>query len=152
MKDYEKGVAIALRYIANRMKTEAEVRGKLKTKCCDGVIEEIITDFKEKGYINDENYITFYIKDRVNLNPMGRLRIKRELEQRGIEKALIETNEEYNAIDEKSLLDDLLYTKLSNYDLNNNNDLRKVLGYLSRRGFEYGYINTALNKHRKIRK
>ncbi len=148
MDALHKGTAVALRFIANRMKTEAEIKRKLRTKNYDHISEQIIAALKAKGYVDDENYITCYIKDRINFNPMGRLRIKRELEQRGIEKMLIENNGEYKSIDEKALIDSLLNTKLADYDLNDNKDLRKIFAYLARRGFEYDNINSALKTRR----
>jgi SOS response regulatory protein OraA/RecX len=79
---------------------------------------------------------------------MGRLRIKKELLSKGIAKSLIEENREYNAIDESSLIEKMLDTKLSHYDLKDGAHLRRVLGYLSRRGFGYGSINSAIAKRR----
>jgi len=149
MEDYDKGYEAALRYIANRMKTEEEVRKKLKAGFSEQLIGQIIAKLKENSYIDDSNYVTCYIRDRIKFNPMGRLRIKKELQQRGIAKNLIEENSEYNTIDEKSLIEDILDTKLSHLDLQDKGDTRKVLGYLSRRGFEYSCINSVLGK-RKI--
>ena len=90
MEDYNKGFAVALRYIANRMKTEEEVRQKLKAGFCEQLTEQIIARLKENGYIDDSNYVTCYIRDRIRFNPMGRLRIKKELLSKGIAKSLIE--------------------------------------------------------------
>ncbi len=146
MDDLDKGLAIALRFLSNRMKTEEEVRRKLNAKDYGHLNEEIIATLKRMNYIDDENYIACYIRDRINFNPMGRLRIRKELERRGIDKTLIENNVEYKSIDELSLIIGLLDTKLSNYDLKDKRDLKKVFGYLARRGFEYENINSALRQ------
>lgn len=149
MDDIEKGFCMALRFIAKRMKTEHEVRTKLKTRYGDKETECIIEKLKNDGYIDDVSYTDCYIRDRLKFNPMGRHRIKMELVQRGIDKTIIESSQEYNKIDESKIIEDILNTKLCRFNNKNAGDLRRITGYLARRGFDFENINSVLSKYRR---
>lgn len=147
MNDFERGYQTALRFVSERMKTEAEVRKKLKTRFSDRVAGQVIERLKGGGYIDDALYVDCYIRDRMKFNPMGRYRIKMELEQKGIRKDLIENSSEYMAIDEKEVIRGILETKLNGCDMKEEKQKRRVMGYLSRRGFSFEAINQALAQH-----
>ena len=144
MDDFDRGYQTALRFISKRMKTEAEVIKKLSSLYSDQVAEQVIERLKDDGYIDDAYYVDCYIRDRMKFNPMGRHRIKMELEQKGIEKNLIENSREYLAIDEKKMIEGLLKTKLKGCDIMDEKQKRRLLGYLTRRGFSFEAINQVL--------
>jgi regulatory protein len=150
MVEFNKGYGTALRFIANRMKTEAEVRKKLRSLYSDELAEEVIERLKAHNYIDDDNYISCYIKDRMKFNPMGRFRIKKELEEKGVQKNLIENNHEYNCIEEIPVIEDLINRKLSRYNLNDSKDKRRIINYLIRRGFGFENINSVLGHHNEF--
>jgi regulatory protein len=131
------------------MKTEAELRKRLNTRFAEQVTRQVIERLKDEGYLDDALYVDCYIRDRMKFNPMGRYRIKMELEQKGINKDLIENSSEYSAIDEKKLIEGILETKLKGYDINEEKQKRRLLGYLVRRGFSFEAINQVLARHRE---
>ncbi|HQD41163.1 MAG TPA: regulatory protein RecX [Bacillota bacterium] len=147
MDEFENGYKTALRFISKRMKTEAEVRKRLNTRCPDQVTDQVIERLKDDGYLDDALYVDCYIRDRMKFNPMGRHRIKIELEQKGIIKELIENSSEYLAIDEKKVIEGLLKTKLKGCDVKDEKQKRRLLGYLVRRGFSFEAINRVLAQH-----
>lgn len=147
MDEYNKGFDRALKFISKRLKTEAEIRNKLKAYCSEEIIEKVITRLKELGYVNDELYVSCYIRDRIKFNPMGKFRIKKELEARGVSKIHIENNAEYNNIDEISLIKKILNKRLKGHGLSECVDMRRLTGYLARRGFSYQNINRVLGQH-----
>ena len=149
MDDFDKGYQVALRFISKRMKTEAEVRKKLNTSCPDQVTRKVIERLKDDGYIDDALYVDCYIRDRMKFNPMGRHRIKMELEQKGIKRDLVENSSEYLAIDEKEVIEGILETKLKGCDISEEKQKRRLLGYLVRRGFSFEAINQVLARHRE---
>ena len=86
MDDFDRGYQMALRFISKRMKTEAELRKRLNTRFAEQVTRQVIERLKDEGYLDDALYVDCYIRDRMKFNPMGRYRIKMELEQKGINK------------------------------------------------------------------
>ncbi|HQA48435.1 MAG TPA: regulatory protein RecX [Bacillota bacterium] len=147
MDEFENGYKTALRFITKRLKTEAEVRKRLNTRCPDQVTDQVIERLKDDGYLDDALYVDCYIRDRMKFNPMGRHRIKMELEQKGIKKELIENSSEYLAIDEKKVIEGLLETKLKGCDVKDEKQKRRLMGYLVRRGFSFEAINRVLAQH-----
>ncbi len=147
MDQYNHGLGTALRFISSRLKTEAEVRKKLETRYCPETIEQIIDKLKECSYIDDNNYISCYIRDRMKFNPMGRIRIKKELMAKGIAKSRIENNSEYNAIDEAAAIEGILTRKKIGYDKNDSGDKKRILDYFSRRGFDFNTVKAVMKQH-----
>jgi regulatory protein len=146
MEEYSKGFNTALRFLSRRLKTESEVRDKLRSSCSEELTERILEKLKELGYIDDDYYVSCYIRDRMKFNPMGRFRIKKELDQKGVRKDLVENNTEYNNIDEVPVIMGLLDRKFKKPDPMDESDLRKIAGYLKRRGFNLDSINKVLKR------
>jgi regulatory protein len=144
MEEYSKGFNTALRFLSRRLKTEAEVRDKLRSSCSEELTERILEKLKELGYIDDDYFVSCYIRDRMKFNPMGRYRIKKELYQKGVNKDLVDNNTEFVNIDEVSVITGLLNRKFKKPDPMDESDLRKIEGYLKRRGFELESINKVL--------
>lgn len=81
---------IAMEFLSYKMRTEREVRNKLKTKEIDAdSIERAVEQLKGYGYINDENYARLYAQEllqkfggRVAVSKLIEKGIERELAQR----------------------------------------------------------------------
>ena len=79
-----------LRILERGLKTESEIRKKLKEKeFVDNDIEYAITRAKEYGYINDEYYVKCYILERAKQNKWGSNKVLSNLLKKGINKELI---------------------------------------------------------------
>ncbi len=135
---YNKAFNYALRLLNRRWYAESEIEQKLKkkdySKFC---IKEVIQNLRNENYINDNRFVESWIRDRINLKPMGKVRIRYELCSKGINKQII---------DEKlSLLlsEDLEYKlalNLARKKINSRLDTTKdsaewLYGFLMRRGF-----------------
>lgn len=81
----------ALRLLAQRPRTESELRTRLARKGFPAaVIEGCLEPLREKGYVNDEVFAGMFTRDRIRLNPRGRKRVVQELRSRGVEPASAE--------------------------------------------------------------
>jgi len=82
----------ALDYLAHKPRTEAEVRRKLKQRDVPAfVIDDVVARLYELEYLDDEAYAHDYARNRFSSKKYGPVRIRRELEERGIDRHLAET-------------------------------------------------------------
>lgn len=134
-------------YITFKDRTEKEVKDKLKEKGYSSQdIEESIDKLKEYGYLNDENYTLSYIKS--NINKKGARLISMELAQKGINKETISEQFEDVSIDEVGVIEDVLFRRYRNIDINDDTQKRRVYGYFIRRGFKQETISKAIRNYK----
>ncbi len=79
---------MALRYLARRDRTEAQVRALLRQKgvsVSDG--DRVIGHLRDQGYVDDLAYALRQVEGWLCRRPMGRARIERELLRRGIDQS-----------------------------------------------------------------
>jgi regulatory protein len=86
----------ALKYLNVRLRTEKEIRKKLKDYSKTSV-DYTINRLKKEGYLNDNLYIKSYINDEVNLKIVGQNKILFDLKKAGFKKEDI--NNYLNTID-----------------------------------------------------
>lgn len=145
---YTKAYQKADRYIGFKMRTEKEVRDKLKEEDFnEDIIERVIASMIKYKYINDEAYALMYARDCKNIKKWGPQRIKTELYKRGISTA--ETDkalEELDISDTDEIIETLLEKRIKNTPI----DLREKqrhFNFLIRRGFNSDDIKRVLNKY-----
>ncbi|MCW8890178.1 MAG: recombination regulator RecX [Sedimenticola sp.] len=80
----------AIRLLANREHSRSELSRKLSARCVESDLLEQVLDWLEScGYQSDERFTELYIKQRKQKG-FGPVRIRLELQERGISAALIE--------------------------------------------------------------
>ncbi len=130
--NFEQAKEKAVKYLVLTLRTENEVRNKLKKiDVEEDVIEDVIKYLKEINYINDSNYIDSYIRQCIKIPKYSKYEIKMKLLQKGIDKNLLEEKlESYDLIEyEKNIVE-----KLKNGKLKDMEPLKQKV-YLYRRGF-----------------
>lgn len=79
----------AIRLLAQREHSRAELYRKLQSRFSDtGYIDSVLDDLEGRGYLSDERFVEEYLKSRKRKG-FGPLRIKAELQERGIGRELI---------------------------------------------------------------
>lgn len=78
-----------LKYIMFKKRTEQEIRRKF-SKIEPEVLEEIITNLKENGYIDDKKYVERIIKEYEALNKLSIIQIRYKIYEKGIEMSTID--------------------------------------------------------------
>ena len=91
---YEKAKDAALTYLSYGMRTEKQMRTKLKEKGFDKeqdtcIIDDVIDFLKEYKFLDDEKYAVSYI-EYAQAKGHGMIKIKSELKNRGIDSFVIE--------------------------------------------------------------
>ncbi|WP_066635421.1 regulatory protein RecX [Desulfolucanica intricata] len=135
----------AIRLLSYRSRSEYELRSRLeKSGYKVDIIEQVIDFLKEYNYINDQNFAEQWIHDRMVLKPMGRIRLKWELQQKGIAQEIImrvldniDEGKEYNTA--------LNLVKKKYIDKNKTYSMRQIVAFLQRRGFSSSVILSVCN-------
>lgn len=127
--------------------SEKELRRKLSLKHYPSeVVDEAISYVKKFNYINDERYAKNYVSYRSS--GKSKKQVKMELQRKGIEKEKAEELILEN-IDEEEAIDKLIKKKLGSKTEFDQAEMRKLMAYLYRRGFETELIQSKLREFYK---
>lgn len=136
--------------LSRRMYSAKEIQDKLKRQgYTDDIIEDVISKMENYGYVNDKTFAEEWVRSRISNNPKGRMVIKHELANKGIEEDVIETvlNENFSESVQHDLALDLARKKIKSYkDDDKNSVKRKLYAFLGRHGFNYGVIKNVLEE------
>jgi regulatory protein len=144
---YEEAAQVAIRYIAYKPRTTAEVRKRLQdAKYPESAIEHTITRFTETGLINDGQYARDWVEDRQVFHPRSTRQMGYELRQKGVAREDIEAALA-EAGDDDQMAYQLASQKIDRYDSLDSNEFRRKLGgLLARRGFSYETVTRVINR------
>ena len=131
-----------LKYIMYKKRTEQEVRKKFSDIEDYDLLEEVIDDLKENGYINDDSYIERAIAEFINLKNLSLKELKYKLMSKGLD---------------KDLIDDYFYNntdKLEEYEINsakniinkksNNMEEQDIIQFLLKKGYKMDSVKEAI--------
>lgn len=145
----EKSFEKALRFLSFRPRSIKETENYLIKKGFDQKeIQQTTQKLKNLGLLNDLEFASAWIKDRIKLKPSGRIRIILELKQKGVPKEIIE-----KALEDFS--DDQEFTLAYQEALKKNEHMghltkrekkQKIISYLLRKGFYYPLIQKVFQK------
>ena len=139
----------ALLLLEHMDRTERGLHDKLiQSGFSEEAAEEAISYVKDYGYINDQRYAFNYIMYRIHSK--SRQKLFQELQQKGVSTQLIQSAwEEASDLeepDEKALLKETIQKKCEPGAVLDDGALRRLYGFLQRRGFRTGDIASALEE------
>jgi len=144
MDEFDKFYNKALKFLSYRPRSEKEIRDKLKRKkTSEEIINKIISRLKENNFINDEEFIKWWIEQRTNFKPRSLRLIKIELRQKGIDKGLVDETMDHlpSVIDDLQSAKKLIEKRLPRYkNLSRDEKFQKIARFLSSKGFSYDII------------
>jgi regulatory protein len=136
--------------LARRMYSSSEIRKKLKEQgYTDEIIDNVISMMEGYGYLNDKTFAEEWIRSRAHNNPKGKIVLKRELTQKGIEGDIIEEvfSQSFDESQQSEIALDMARRQSRSY---RNDDpisaRRKLQGYLIRRGFDFETVRNVVDK------
>lgn len=89
IEEFDKLKTKVLKYILFKKRTEQEIRQKFRQD--EGnMLDDVIEELKQNGYINDEIYIERAINEYINLKNMSIREIEYKLMAKGINKEIIQ--------------------------------------------------------------
>lgn len=134
----------SLNLIMRRPRSEWEIRSYLmQKKLSEHNIEKAIKKLKERGYIDDLDFAKRWIENRRLLKSTSKRKLTLELRQKRVsdENVSIAMNEDLE--EDKEVLRTLIEKKRRQSRYRDN---QKLMAYLSRQGFSYDDIKSALEE------
>ena len=143
LEQYDKNKTKVLKYVIYKKRSENEIKRKFEKDIDSNMLEEIIADLKENGYIDDIQYIDRSVREFIALKNLSLKQIKYKLLAKGIDSDLID---EYfhNNTDE-----------LNDYEINSAQKLiikksdcsdEEIIQTLLKKGYEYDNVKEALER------
>ena len=136
----------ALRFLANRPRSEWEVRQNLiKAKFDGDTIERVVERLTAVALIDDAAFARYWLDNRAQFNPRGQVALRQELQRKGVDRAVID-----EALAAAAQSDDqaALQAALARADrfrqLPPAEFAQKLSAYLLRRGFNYEAVRAAV--------
>jgi regulatory protein len=137
--------ARAINILAARPRSERQLRDRLVAKpwAEPALVDECIARLKELGYVNDSLFAHNYASLRVNVKPVGRSRLARELAGKKIERQMINKalDTVFEEVGEGTLIDRAIEKRIRTHGRpGDRNDAKRLFDYLARLGFDYDLI------------
>ena len=144
-KLYEKTMTRALKLLSYKPRSVAEMRARLNEKeWADAqVVEQVIARLIELGYLDDEQFAARYADARLTVKPLGRTRLRRDLQRRKVSAQVVEQalEQAYAEHSEEELIARAIAkrTRLKGAPATRE-ETKKLFDYLIRRGFSYDLV------------
>jgi regulatory protein len=142
----------AVKALGSQMRSEAELRRKLKTRvepgdAVEATIAKVLARLREYGYLNDAAFAETYARLRQQNEKLGVRRVRQDLQQKGVGAELIaETLEaRYGQTNEEALAREHLERKRIRKP-ENEKETARVMRRLVAAGFSTGVIYKILRK------
>lgn len=146
-ENYEKAWQKALQFLNYRSRTKQELKEKMeKLGYEESIINRVVGDCKEKGYINDQDFAEQWVETRTHRNPRSHRMLAIEMKRKKVPEKEIR-GALSKAISDQDLAVEaskLFWHKLEAYTKEEKKT--KLQGHLLRRGFSYEVIRETINK------
>lgn len=143
LKEYDKYKTKVLKYVLYKKRTENEIKRKFQKDIDQNMLDDIIQDLKENGYISDSKYIERAVNEFTNLQNLSLKQIRYKLMSKGINNELIDeyfynNDEELREYEIKSI-NNIINKKNSEFP-------EEIIQTLLKKGFEYDNVKEALER------
>ena len=111
------------------------------------IIAAAIAVLKERGYINDENFVSWFVEARSKGKPKSMFALKQELQCFGIAKDILSVYFDENPLEEETLAREALIKRWKRYlVLDTKERFEKAANFLARRGFGFEIIKKVITE------
>ncbi len=146
---YFKALKRCVDYLAYRPRTQQEIDRRLKDlQVSDAIAQQVSDRLNELGYLDDERFALQWAASRQRSKGFGPRRLEVELIRKGIPSALAKraVSEVCSEESVEDSLSEQLQKAMHRYrrESDASKRERKILGFLTRRGFDPGAIRDAL--------
>lgn len=147
-KEKAKAINYGLKLLTARQRTEKEITDKLKEKnYSDEIVRYVLEYLKSYGYLDDQKYVELYLREKININRYGTIKLRNKLFQKGISPELIAVG--LDSIDDERILENAVYLADRKIKTLGHDDYlvikQKVYRHLVSKGYSYATIAKALN-------
>ena len=142
---YEKTFERALNLLSYKPRSLAEMRSRLMEKdwAEEAVVDQVIARLEELGYLNDEQFAADFASSRLTAKPLGRTRLRRDLQRKKLSSETIETalDVAYEQQSEEELIEHAISKRVKTKGAPaTREEAKKLFDYLIRRGFSYDLV------------
>ena len=147
-KETSRARSVALRLLAAKSRSAAEIRERLSRRFAKETVEHTVAHLIDGGLLNDAEFAQQWRRSRETRKPRSRRMIEQELRQRGIADDLID-----NALQDYDS-QDAAYRAAARYAARQARSdqatfARRVGAFLERRGFEPAVVRRTLQRLRE---
>ena len=127
----------AINFLSYRIRSEKEIRQNLtKYEVPEEITEKVIAKLRGASLVNDQEFASLWVENRVQFKPRGKRALSSELFQKGINNEIIE--DVLAELDEEELAFACARSRITKYKgLEEKVFQKKLSGLLTRRGFPY---------------
>lgn len=134
----------SLNLIARRPHSAKEMQDYLKRKGYDEVVsEKTLNRLSNRGFLNDRTFAKLWVDNRRALKAISKRRLQQELKAKGIDQDMIDEVLAQDETNDREVLKELIARKRRQPKYQ---DDIKLMQYLSRQGFSYEDIKSALQQ------
>ena len=136
----------ALHFLSFRMRSEHEVKEKLKDDFGDAVIAEAIVKLKDYGFLNDEAFATAFLNTKKNTAKQGPRAIAQELKRKGVSDQTREAVLDEFSYEEQLTIASQLAEKVARSEQSKTpaQVKQKIRDNLMRKGYSFDIITEAI--------
>ena len=91
IEEFKQAKTKVLKYILYKKRTEKEVRQKFSSSVDENLLEDVIEELKQNGYLSDENYVERAVHEFLAINTLSMKEIRNKLYAKGIESDIIDS-------------------------------------------------------------
>lgn len=145
----EQAVNKALNLLSYRPRSRFEIKRRLQEKYSDPAVKKALQKLEKKDYIDDKHFAAWFVDQRLKHKPKGPIALKSELYKKGVDRKVINQvlDEKITGPDQLQKLARRAAKKKSSYlKLPPKEARRKLLGFLSRRGFSYSTSKSVVDE------
>lgn len=146
--DIEKIYARALRFATVRPRSEKEIERWFKRKAIEPQkTAEVFNRLKSLKLVDDEEFAKWWISQRSQFRPKGKIALIAELKQKGLGREIIEKALEKQDLPERELAKEAAAKKFAGLSkLSVEKKKEKLLSFLGRRGFSWEAAKDAVDE------
>ena len=97
IEEFDQAKTKILKYILYKKRTEKEVKQKFSSSVDENLLEDIIEELKQNGYLSDENYVERAVNEFLTINTLSIKEMKNKLYAKGVESDIIDSYFSKNA-------------------------------------------------------
>lgn len=100
IEEFDEAKTKVLKYVCYKKRTEYEIRNKFSKTIEENLLDDVIEELKEIGYIDDSKYVLRAINEFMALNNLSIKEIKYKLMSKGVKNDIIENyiSENYDVL------------------------------------------------------
>ncbi len=140
---YQKTMARAVRLLAAKSRSKAELSERLCEKADPATVERVIARLEEIGYLDDERFAAVFASSRIALRPVGPRRVRNDLHRRKVPSEVADRaiEDAFHERSEETLIDRAIVRRVRlRGKPQSREEAHKLFAHLVRQGFGFDLI------------